>query len=127
MNGLVSRFFAGSLVVLACGLIAAGCGDDNGGGSGGSSDQSSVQRIDEAVKACTDKAQDIGGTPGAALEAGCTTFGDGVKAALNQGGDAVDEGLARSADACTAAVGQLPSGKAQDALQELCDAIAGLE
>jgi hypothetical protein len=125
MNGLVSRFLAGSLVVLACGLIAAGCGDDSGGSSG-SSDDSSVQRIDEAVEACRDKAQDIGGTPGAALEAGCTTFGDGVKAALNQGGEAVDEGLARSADACTAAVGQLPQGKAQDALQELCDAIAGL-
>lgn len=125
------------------GLIAAGCGDDEEGGSsdapateessdqgssdGGSSEGSATDRVNAAVENCKAKAQELGGTAGAALDAGCTTFGTTVTQALAQGGEQVEGAIAASAQQCTAAVQQLPAGEARDALTELCDAIASVD
>jgi len=142
MNRTVPRWLLASLGVLAaCALIAVGCGDDDDGGSSGSSsdepsteqssgesDQSAEERITAAVEKCRQKAEGL--TPPAAasaLEAGCTTFGTSVSQALAQGGEAVESAIAQSAEQCSAAVAQLPPGEAQDALTELCDAIATVD
>lgn len=123
---------AGLVALLACGLIAAGCGDDDStNGTSGTSAESSTstdgggsESIDAAVASCNEKAKDLQPPAvGSALGAACTTVGDSAKQALSQGSDQVDEALAQTETACKDAVSGLPSGQAQSALTDLCDAI----
>ena len=110
--------------LLVSGLAVAGCGDDDETTSTTtSSDASAQQKIDAAVKSCSDQAQQLGGSAGTALASACTSVGDTSKQALSSGGEQVDQALSQAAKSCESAVGQLPSGQAQAALSSLCDAI----
>ncbi len=127
-----TRAAAGSLgLLLACAVIAIGCGDDDEDTSSAgapdttteSSGTPAEERIDEAVASCTSAAEDLGDASGAALQAACATIADNVKLALASGGEQVEEALSEAADACDEAVTQLPEGDAQAALSDLCAAI----
>ena len=110
--------------LLVSGLAVTGCGDDDETTSTTtSSDASAQQKIDAAVKSCSDQAQQLGGSAGTALASACTSVGDTSKQALSSGGEQVDQALSQAAKSCESAVGQLPSGQAQAALSSLCDAI----
>jgi hypothetical protein len=120
------------MALAICGLIAAGCGDDDSTtadstatttSSTASTGGSAGQRIDAAVEACTAKAQDLSDAAAAGLKAACTTVGDTTTQALAAGGDQVEEALAQAAESCKSAVSQLPAGDAQAALTDLCAAI----
>ena len=112
----------------ACALIAAGCGgDDDETTTTTSAGAAAEQKVDAAVKSCSDEAQQLGGTEGTALEAACTSVGDTTKQALSTGGGDVKQALSKAERSCKSAVGQLPSGQAQDALTKLCNAIASAE
>jgi hypothetical protein len=116
---------AGSLALLACGLIAVGCGDDDSTTAGSTSSASSAEEsIDNAVDSCTSKAQDLGSAAAAGLEAACKAAGDSAKQALESGGEQAKQALAQAAESCKNTVAQLPAGEAQDALTDLCAAIA---
>lgn len=116
--------------ILACALIAAGCGDGDettstgtttGGGTG------AEQAIDSAIASCKDTAGQLGGVAGTALEGACTSVGQSAKQAASSGSEQVQQALSSAADSCRSTVNQLPSGQAQKALGKLCDAIAGAE
>ena len=118
--------------LVACALIAAGCGDDDSTSdtsattstSATTTDGNASASIDAAVQSCTDKAGNIQPeAAGSALAAACKTVGENAKQALSQGSDQVDSALAQAADSCKQAVSSLPSGEAQSALTDLCDAI----
>lgn len=121
---------SGILAVVACALLAAGCGDDDDSStstSTSSSASSAEQSVDSAVKSCTDQAKQIGGSAGTALEASCTSIGDTAKKALSSGSESAQKALSSAASSCKSAVGQLPQGDAQKALSSLCDALASAE
>ena len=130
MRGHRLYVIAGLAALFACALIAAGCGDDDSTSastetSTSTSDGSASEKVDAAVKSCTDTAAQIQPeAAGSALAAACTTVGDNAKQALSEGGDQVDQALAKVADSCKSSVAQLPDGDAQSALSDLCDAIA---
>jgi hypothetical protein len=111
------RLFA-IATLLVCALAIAGCGNETT-----TTTSASQEKIDTAVQSCSDEAQQLGGAAGTALATACTTSGDAAKKALNTGGEQVDQALSQAASSCESAVGQLPAGKAQDALSSLCDAI----
>ena len=81
-------------------------------------------RIDSALTACTNAAEQIGGTAGTELEGACAYIGTGAKQILSGASENVSQALSDLANSCRNAVGQLPSGQAQDALSEFCDAVA---
>jgi hypothetical protein len=123
------RWYAiGGLVALsACALIATGCG---GGGDDStktttSPAASAQQTVDSAVKSCTNEAEQIGGTAGTKLEGVCVYIGTGAKGALSSAN--AKQALSELASGCRGAIGQLPSGQAQDAVSKLCDAVASAE
>ena len=76
---------------------------------------------------CTDEAQQLGGAAGTALEGACTAVGTEANQAIDAGGENVEQALSNAEKSCKSAVNQLPSGQAQDALTQLCDAIASAE
>ncbi len=118
----------GLAALFACALIAAGCGDDEtttSTSTSTSAEESSKQTVDAAVKSCSDTAQQLGGVAGTALGGACTSVGAAANQALSTAGENVDEALSKAASSCKSAVGQLPTGQAQDALKQLCDAISG--
>lgn len=116
------------MALFVCALIAAGCGgDDDETTTTTSPEASAEQRVDAAVKSCSDEAQQLGGTAGTALEGACTSVGDTAKQALSTGGEDVKQALSKAERSCKSAVGQLPSGQAQDTLSKLCNAIASAE
>ena len=124
------RFFAIAALtaLLACALIAAGCGDDDDETTTTTSaGENAKQTVDQAVTSCTDEAQQLGGAAGTALEGACTAVGTEAKQAIDAGGENVAQALSKAEKSCKSAVNQLPSGQAQDALTKLCDAIASAE
>ena len=126
-----ARFLATAVIatLLVGALAMAGCGDDDDGttttttSTSTSSAASAEKKIDTAVQSCSDQAQQLGGAAGTALASACTSVGDTTKQALSTGGEQVTQALSQAARSCESAVGQLPSGQAQDALSSLCDAI----
>ncbi len=123
------RFYAlAALTALfVCALIAAGCGDDDDETTTTSAGENAKQTVDQAVTSCTDEAQQLGGAAGTALEGACTAVGTEAKEAIDAGGENVEQALSKAEKSCKSAVNQLPSGQAQDALTQLCDAIASAE
>ena len=121
-------------VFVVCALIAVGCGDDDDDTTTTTSAaESAEQTVDSAVQSCTDQAQQLGGSAGTALQAACTSVGDTTKKALSSGkaprngSEDVKQALSQAESSCKSAVGQLPSGEAQDALSTLCGSIASAE
>ncbi len=129
MRGHRSYAVAGLTALVACALVAAGCGDDETTTTTTSSSAAATaeEKVDAAVKSCSDQAQQLGGAAGTALGSACTSVGNTVKQALSSGGEDVKQALSQAASSCRSAVGQLPSGEAQDALSKLCDAVASAE
>ena len=80
--------------------------------------------VDAAVTSCTDEAQQIGGVAGTALSGACTSVGAAATQAVATAGDNAQQALSQAASSCKSSVGQVPKGQAQDALTQLCDAIA---
>ena len=128
------RVTLGLAALIAVGLVAAGCGDDNESTTGSATTTTSTtsttasenieQTVDSAVQSCTEAAQNLGGSVGSAVEAACKSVGSAFKQDLSSAGDDVDKALTKAAKSCRQTVNQLPSGQAQDALSKLCDAIA---
>ena len=121
---------AGLTALVACALVAAGCGDEDETTTTTTSSSAAAtaeEKVDAAVKSCSDQAQQLGGAAGTALGSACTSVGNTVKQALSSGGEDVKQALSQAASSCRSAVGQLPSGEAQDALSKLCDAVASAE
>ena len=87
-------------------------------------EDSATQSVDAAVKSCTDEAQQLGGVAGTALDGACTSVGTAATQAAAAGGDQAQQALTQAASSCKSSVAQVPKGKAQDVLSELCDAIA---
>ena len=122
----------GLAALFACALIAAGCGSDSSTSSSttttttGSTpvQDSATQSVDAAVQSCSDQAQQLGGVAGTALDGACTSVGAAASAAAAAGGDQARQALTQAANSCKSSVAQVPKGKAQDVLTELCDAIA---
>jgi hypothetical protein len=112
--------------LVACALIAAGCGDDEETTTT-SVGENAQQTVDTAVTSCTDEANQLGGAAGTALEGACTSVGDAASQAISEGGENVEQALSDAEDTCKNSVNQLPAGQAQDALTQLCDAIASAE
>lgn len=120
---------AGLTALFVCALVAAGCGGGNDTTTTTSTattaqQRNAQQRIDEAIKSCSDQAQQLGGSAGTALDNACTFVGAGAKQALASGSENVKQALSKLAKNCRSAVGQLPKGQAQDTFSKLCDAIA---
>jgi hypothetical protein len=115
--------------LFVCALIAAGCGGDDDDETTTTTPPaaSAEQRVDDAVQSCTDQAQELGGSAGTALGSACTSVGNTAKQALSTGGENVNQALSQAESSCTSAVGGLPSGQAQAALSNLCDAISSAE
>ena len=114
--------------LFACALIAAGCGDDDDETTTTTSaGESAKQTVDQAITSCSDQAQQLGGAAGTALEGACTAVGTEAKQAIDAGGENVKQALSKAEKSCKSAVAQLPSGQAQDALTQLCDAISSAE
>ena len=86
--------------------------------------ENATQSVDAAVKSCTDEAQSLGGVAGTALDGACTSVGTAANQALAAGGANAQQALAQAASSCKSSVNQVPKGQAQDALSQLCDAIA---
>jgi hypothetical protein len=115
-------------------LAIAGCGgddDDDGTATTTTPTQTSGEptsaassRIDSALTSCTDVAQGIGGTEGTNLAGACAYVATAAEQALSGAGENVSQALSDVARNCRSAVGQLPSGQAQDALSQFCDALA---
>jgi hypothetical protein len=120
----------GIAALFACALIAAGCGGDDSTSSSTSTSTSTsagdnaTQSVDAAVKSCTDQAQQIGGVAGTALSGACTSVGAAATQAVATAGDSAQQALSQAASSCQSSVSQVPKGQAQDALTQLCDAIA---
>ncbi len=119
-----SYAIAALTALAAFALLASGCGDDNETTTTTSALESEQQSIDAAIKSCKDQAQQLGGAAGTALASACTSVGNTAKQILNTGGEDVEQALSDAAGSCKNEVGQLPSGQAQDALSQLCDAMA---
>jgi hypothetical protein len=119
----------GLTMLCVCALAAAGCGgdDDDEATTTTSATAAAEQKVDAAVKSCSDEAQQLGGTAGTALGTACTSVGNTTKQALSAGGENVKQALSQAESSCKSAVGQLPSGQAQDELTKLCDAISSAE
>ena len=117
------------LALAVSGATWAGCGDDDDETTTttGSAASSAEQKVDAAVKSCSDEAQQLGGAAGTALGSACTSVGTSVKQALSSGGENVKQALSSAASSCRSAVQQLRSGQAQDALTKLCDSVASAE
>jgi lipid-binding SYLF domain-containing protein len=122
------RFYAAAALtaLVACALIAAGCGDDDETTTT-SVGENAKQTVDTAVASCTDEANQLGGVAGTALEGACTAVGDEANRAISEGGENVKQALSKAEKSCKTAVSQLQSGQAQDALTQLCDAISSAE
>ena len=117
--------FAAIPALVVCALLAFGCGDDDDdSATTTSAAESAEQSVDSAVQSCSDKAQDLGGGAGTALETACTSVGDTAKKALSSGSEDVKQALSQAESSCKSAVAQLPSGEAQAALTDLCKAIS---
>ena len=86
--------------------------------------KSEQQSVDAAIASCKDEAQQLGGAAGTALGSACTSVGNTATQVFNAGGEDVDQALSDAAGSCSNEVGQLPSGQAQNALSNLCDAMA---
>ena len=116
--------------LFACALIAAGCGGDDSTRRRRRRrhphppEDNATQSVDAAVKSCTDEAQQIGGVAGTALSGACTSVGAAATQAVATAGDNAQQALSQAASSCKSSVGQVPKGQAQDALTQLCDAIA---
>ena len=116
------------LAMAATFALAAGCGDDDAETTTTTSaEENAEQTVDAAVKSCSDEAQQLGGAAGTALGSACTSVGNTAKQAVSKGGKEADKALKNAETSCKSAVGQLPSGQAQDALTQLCNAIASSE
>ncbi len=113
--------------LFVCALIAAGCGDEDETTTTTSVGENAQQTVDEALASCTDAAQQIGGTAGTKVEGACTYLASAAKQVLSGASENVSEGLSGVAKNCRKAVDQLPSGQAQDALSQFCDAVASAE
>ena len=124
MGGHRSYAIAALTTLFACALIAAGCGGDDETTTSTSALESEQQSIDAAITSCKEEAQQLSGAAGTALESACTSVGNSAKQVLNTGGEDVEQALSDAAGSCKNQVGQLPSGQAQDALSNLCDAMA---
>ena len=110
-------------------LVATGCG---GGGSDTTAATTSAganaqQRIDSAVQSCNQEAKQLGGAAASTLQGACKLVGTSAKQALNEAGANAKQALSQAATSCRTAVSQIPSSQAQDALSNLCDAIAAAE
>src|SRR5512132_4114322 len=112
---------AGLTALFVCALVAAGCGggSDTTTTTSTGANANAQQRIDTAVKSCSDQAQKLGGSAGTALDGACTYVGTGAKQALASGGENVKQALSKLAKNCRSAVGQLPQRQAQDAFLQL--------
>ena len=116
------------MALFACALIAAGCGDDEETTTTTSAAENAEQSVDSAVKSCNDQAEQLGGATGTALQTACTSVGgETAKQGISSGSEDVQQALSKAESSCTSSVSQLPSGQAQDALSQLCDAIASAE
>ena len=124
MRGIRLYVIVGLAGLFACALFAAGCGDDDTTSTTTSSVASAKEKIDSAVKSCSDTAQEVGGAVGAGLKTSCTTAGDTAKQALNSGSKNAKQALSQAASSCNQTAGQLPAGEAQTALKNLCNALA---
>ena len=124
MRGHRSHATAALTALVVCALLASGCGGDDETTTSPSALENEQQSIDAAIKSCKDEAQQLGGAAGTALEGACTSVGNSANQVLNTGGEAVEQALSDAAGSCKNQVGQLPSGQAQDALSNLCDAMA---
>jgi hypothetical protein len=128
-----SRYAITALVaIMGFALIAAGCGggDDTTAETTAETTSASAgaqQRVDEAVQSCNQEAEQLGGTAAVTLQGACKLVGTSAQQALKQGGAKAQQALSQAASSCRTAVGQLPSTEAQDALKNVCDAIAGAE
>jgi hypothetical protein len=117
---------AALLVVFAIG----GCGGDDETTTPTTPTTSDTQTtpgssaIDSALASCTDAANRIGGAAGTELEGACAFIATGAEQVLSGASENVSQALSDLANSCRNAVGQLPSGQAQDALSEFCDAVA---
>ena len=125
MRGHRFHAIAALTALFVCALIAAGCGDDDDETTTTTSvGENAQQTVDEAVTSCTDEAQQLGGAAGTALEGACTAVGTEANQAISAGGENVEQALSKAEKSCKSALGQLPSGQAQDALSSLCDAVS---
>jgi hypothetical protein len=89
----------GIAALLACGLIAAGCGGDDGTTT--TSNESPTQRIDSAVESCTFVAEHLyEGLIGGALGPVCREVGRAAKRDLRSAGGDVSRGLSEAAASC---------------------------
>lgn len=124
MSTGLRRLGSAVAVLLAAGLIAAGCGSDDESTTATDSDSQSVeQTVDSAVDSCTDAAQDLDGSAQSAVEAACNAVGEAFKQDLSAAGDDVAKATSEAAKTCRQDVEKLPSGDPQDALTSLCDSI----
>jgi hypothetical protein len=125
MRGHRFHAIAALTALFVCALIAAGCGDDDDETTTTTSaGESAQQSVDAAVQSCTDQAQQLGGAAGTALEGACTAVGTEADQAISAGGENVEQALSKAEKSCKSALGQLPSGQAQDTLSTLCDAVS---
>ena len=72
------------MALFVCALIAACGGDDDETTTTTSPEAGAKQRVDAAVKSCSDEAQQLGGAAGTALESACTLVGDTANQALSK-------------------------------------------
>ena len=125
MRGHTFYAAVGLIALSLCALTAIGCGDDEttSTSTSTSAGESATQSVDEAVKSCTDEAQQLGGVAGTALDGACTSVGTAANQALTAAGANAQQALTQAASSCKSSVAQVPKGQAQDALSQLCDAI----
>ena len=125
------RFYAiAALTALfVCALIAAGCGDDNDESTTTTSaGENAKQTVDAAVTSCTDEARRLGGAAGTALGGACAAVGTEAKQAIDAGGENIESRPSqRRRSPARARSTSSPPGRLQDALTQLCDAIASAE
>jgi hypothetical protein len=112
---------------LVVALSIGGCGDDDATTTTSapttSTSTAESATIDSALAACTDAAQQIGGTAGTNLGGSCAYVATAAKQVLSGASENVKEALSGVAKNCRNAVDQLPSGQAQHALSQFCDAV----
>jgi hypothetical protein len=113
---------AGLTALFVCALIGAGCGGSNDTTT--TTAGKAEQRVDAAIKSCSDQAQQLGGSAGTRLDGACALIGQEVKQVLASGSENVKQTLSTLAKNCRKGVGKFPKGQAQDAFSQLCDAIA---
>ncbi len=129
------RFYAIAALtaLLACALIAAGCGDDDDETTTTTSaGESAQQSVDEAVTSCTDEAQQLGGAAGTALEGARTAVGAEANQAISAGGENVQQALSKAEKLLHERAWPAPlgpgSGRALDSLRrDLKRRVVGLD